>query len=756
MPTNREILFIIKMRNEAGRAIGGLRKNLNSLGKAASDASKQVNDANSQLVNNSRNVKTAIKNSNKLTSSVKDVGNQFGALKTILAGAGFTAVASTLAGFEKQMARVGAIAGASSAQFKLLETTARNLGATTSFSATQAAEGLEFLVRAGFSAEDASKSLESVLNLAAAGNLSLAESADIASNVMSGFAIEAENASKVSDILAAANTRSNTDVRQLGEAMKFVAPVSRAFGQSLENSAAAAGILSDNGLQASLAGTGLRRVFSELANPSKQAVQALAALGITLEQVNPLTNDLTDIVDLLKDRGLGAADALTIFGDRGGPAILALTNNNEKLRELRDGLTSVEGEASRLASQFSDNLSGDFLQLISATQEVILSLGDAGLTGLLRDITQLTISVVRQIDGFVDALSNGSAAGKLLIAALTGLGSAFTLLFAANIANKFLGITTAMKATIVTVKALTVALLANPFTLIATAISAVIGLLVSYRNEMVTVGDNQARIIDIIRVAWDRVYNAVVPVINQVIEFGKKYFEVIRQVREFIINNLQAAFSFILQGFKALLNNAIATLLSIRDAVVGTGQLLKDVFGNALTDIGKRFSGLADIVEGAVTFDSDQISRGADAVSKNFEVGFKESFANIRSDIVKNFETDYVQSAVNFAIKAGDTIKQNVGEALNEVGTEASQLLNGVVVEAAKLKPVVSSPSAVTATNTTITSGVSIPNVPSNDVSTAITQNSIELNRQQSEASLRLQQIIGQTRTEQEQYRYRN
>ena len=303
------------------------------------------------------------------------------------------AIVSNVAEFDKAMSSVQAITRATSDDLKELRDTALQLGATTEFSAGQAADGLRFLGMAGFNAAESVSAIPQVLDLATASGMGLAQAADTASNIMSAFSIAATEASQVTDALAAASSRANTDVTQLGSAMAFAGPVASAMGISVSDAAAAIGVMSDAGIQGGAAGTGLRRVLSSLANPTKQAADALNAMGIQLEDVNPATNELTDIVNALAEAGLDASEALTIFGDRGGPAILALTSQSPRLQELTADLRDVDGEASRMADTMRDNLSGDIQGLWSAVQSLIIALGDAGLLSVMR-------SVVRAITEF--------------------------------------------------------------------------------------------------------------------------------------------------------------------------------------------------------------------------------------------------------------------------------------------------------------------------------------------------------------------
>jgi len=323
--------------------------------------------------------------------------------------------------FETAMSQVGAVTRATETELASLRDVASELGSTTEFTAAQAAGGLRFLGMAGFDAAESMAALPAVLDLATAASMGLAEAADTSSNIMSAFGIAATNASQVADVLAAASSRANTDVAQLGSAMAFVGPVASAMGVDLGQAAAAVGVLSDAGIQGSAAGTGLRRVLSSLANPTGAAASALRSLGVTLEDVNPATNDIVDIVDRLAASGIDAAQALTIFGDRGGPAILALTSMSPRLRELTEELTNVEGEATRMADTMRDNLGGDMAGLLSAAQGLMIAMGDAGLTAILRGVVTGLTDLVRVLITVVDHFDKLVYIAPLLIGPLVAI-----------------------------------------------------------------------------------------------------------------------------------------------------------------------------------------------------------------------------------------------------------------------------------------------------------------------------------------------
>lgn len=341
---------------------------------------------------------------------------------------GMQAIVSTLAGFEKSMAAVAAITRATDAELAALRDTAKQLGATTEFTASQAADALKFLGMAGWSASQSMAAIPAVLDLATAAQMDLAKAADISSNIMSAFGLAAADASKAADILAAASSRANTDVAQLGDGMKYVGPIASALGISMSDTAAAMGVLSDAGLQGSMAGTGLRQVLSSLANTTPQATKALQALGLDVAKLNPATTSIVDIIGQLKDAGLDAATALTVFGDRGAPAVLALIEGATKLGTLTDELKNVDGEAKRMAETMRNQLQGDLNGLMSALEGLIIQLGESGLTAMLRGLIQTMTAMARGVTGVMQSFSQFAASIDSVIGVSSTLGGAISLL----------------------------------------------------------------------------------------------------------------------------------------------------------------------------------------------------------------------------------------------------------------------------------------------------------------------------------------
>jgi TP901 family phage tail tape measure protein len=307
-----------------------------------------------------------------------------------------------IAEFETSISRLGAVSRATGSELKDLRDIAKELGSTTEFSASQAADGLNFLAMAGFNATEAMAAIPAVLDLATASQMGLAEAADTASNIMSGFGIAADNAAQVADVLAAASTRANTTVGQLGAAMSTVAPIAAALDMTLSDTAAAIGVLSDAGIQGERAGTALRGVLASLAGPTSEAEKVLKGLGLTLADVDPAANDLSVVMARLGAAGLSTADAMTLFGREAASGALVLIDGAQRVGEFGDELDRVDGAAKAMAATMRDNLGGDLKGVISAAQGLAIALGDAGLTAIIRAVVQSITGLVRGLTSVVE------------------------------------------------------------------------------------------------------------------------------------------------------------------------------------------------------------------------------------------------------------------------------------------------------------------------------------------------------------------
>ena len=303
----------------------------------------------------------------------------------------------TIAQFEQAMSTVGAVTGATAKQFETLNTLAQDLGARTRFSATQAAEGMTFLARAGFDVNEVMASIEGTLRLAQAGAIDLGTAADIASNVLTGFRLEVSETARVVDVLAKAANSSNTNIQQLGDGFKLVGPIAAGVGTEFEEVIASLGALADAGLQGTLGGTGLRRVISELESPATKTLEILGSLGLSSEQYRISTVGLVGALEALAKAGVDTGQALEIFGDRGGPAFEVLSSSIPRVKELAQALRDAGGTAEQIARLMDDNLNGALLRVRSAYEAVVLAFGQEGGSSVLRTGLEGLADILRAV-----------------------------------------------------------------------------------------------------------------------------------------------------------------------------------------------------------------------------------------------------------------------------------------------------------------------------------------------------------------------
>ncbi|WP_148138443.1 phage tail tape measure protein [Wohlfahrtiimonas sp. G9077] len=315
-----------------------------------------------------------------------------------------------------------------------LRANAKELGASTWADPTQVAQGQAFYAMAGFKPEEIIKSMAGTLDLAKAGDVDISRAADIGSNILSAFGLSADEMDRVGDILVGTFTRTNTDLEMLGETMKYVGPIAKGLGVSLEETSAIAGVLGNIGIQGSQSGTAMRAIFSRLAAGPSMAKKELAKLGI---KTNDKKGNLRTPVDLLREvlqktAKMGNAQRMgilkSIAGEEAAAAFSALIEkgNLEDLNRIIDELKNNHGESKQLAKVMADNLSGDMQQLNSAWTDFKISIfevNNKGLRNTFKWLTKIMVNIGDFAKSNPEIISNLSyiAAGVMGITASLGL-----------------------------------------------------------------------------------------------------------------------------------------------------------------------------------------------------------------------------------------------------------------------------------------------------------------------------------------------
>jgi TP901 family phage tail tape measure protein len=539
----------------------------------------------------------------------------------VAGAAGFGYAIKTAADFEQGMKQVQSLSGATGKEFDTLTDTAKELGRTTSFSASQASEGMSYLAMAGFETNDIVSAMPGVLNAAAAGNVSLADSANIASNVLSGFGLEASETANVADVLTKTFTSSNTTMNGLGETMKYVAPAANAVGWSLEEMSAAAGMLGDVSIDASQAGTSLRSAITRLAAPTGAATELMEQYGINISDANGNMLPLHDILGQMDGAFSDLSDTQqaaamqTIFGTESMSAMLALMDNPQELMNFTQELQNAGGTAEAIATNNMDTLWGAIDKLKSAFEGLVIDVGT--------HFIPLMTSIAEKVNGVVSWFNNLSPVlqkGIVMFAAIATaaaliIGPALIIIgFIPQLVAGFGMVATATKALGVAFTFLS----ANPVGLVIAAIVALVGVIAYLWNT------NESFRAAVIKI-WGAISNAITSYMNamkNVIRIGVDFFKstfsnglaFLKALVKGDFEGMKDAVSSQMENIKntiqRLMDNAINFLKNInlynigKDIIQGLLNGITNMTGKLFSKAAEIANGIKDKIKGALNINS--------------------------------------------------------------------------------------------------------------------------------------------------------
>lgn len=375
------------------------------------------------------------------------------ATMTILTGAATaigtlgTAAIKVGSDFEGAMSKVEAISGATGSDLEALTNKAKEMGASTKFSATESANAFEYMAMAGWKTEDMLGGIEGIMNLAAASGEDLATTSDIVTDALTAFGLSAQDSTHFADILAQASSNANTNVGMMGETFKYVAPVAGALGYSAEDTATAIGLMANAGIKSSQAGTSLRSIMSRLAKPTKEVQTAMDALGVSLTNSDGSMKELNEVIDDLRTgfSGLSEAEAAelasSLAGQEAMSGLLAIVNaSDEDFDKLQSSIYSCDGAAAQMAETMNDNLQGQLTILKSGLEGLGISFYE-NIQTPLKDIAIEAQGMVQQLHAFnkdgltgmvtafgdvlAQIVERAAGAAPELISVATGLVSSF-------------------------------------------------------------------------------------------------------------------------------------------------------------------------------------------------------------------------------------------------------------------------------------------------------------------------------------------
>ena len=598
---------------------------------------------------------------------------------------------------------VQALTGATGTEFEALSNQAKELGKTTMFSATQSANAMSELASAGFTTTEIMDAMPGLLDLAASGNIDLAEAANIASSTLRGFGLEASQSSHVSDVLAEAAARTNAGVTDMGMAMGYIAPVASAMGVSIEETAAAVGLLSNAGIQGSKAGTVLRSALSSLAKPSKEASELMANLGFNAYDTNGKMLPLNKIIANLQKSMSGLTDEqkqnalVTIFGQEALSGMLALiAAGPDELNNLTNGFENCDGAAKGMADTMQNNLQGKITQFKSALEGAGIAIGEILIPALTKIVVKATdiLSSFNNLDegtqkviltfGLIAAAIGPvlTIAGKLTMG-VGGIVKGFSLLSS--------GVSAATSAMGGFGSA--ISLLTGPIGIITAVIAAAVAAwetnFAGFRDACESIFEDLGRIFDVIKekistlwtniknswdtdlggiqtiltTAWENITTICGAAFQAIADLFDLFADAFEGNWQGVWDNVFNIFNGIFDGLQIAFSNSLNTLITILD---GWFPGLEEKLGS-LTDI---FNNTWNSVQEACNIGIENVRLSFEALGMILEGDFQGAL-----DLFKERWGE-----------AWEAIKTNVSDAKEAIITKVGELKENFITKVAELK----------------------------------------------------------------------
>nr|WP_289698169.1 phage tail tape measure protein [Enterocloster clostridioformis] len=447
-PKNTELLS--QKQKLLKDAIGQTKEKLDSLKTAQEQAKQQLESGDlgqdkydalqREIVETEQELKRLqqeAENCNSALSRIDEVGQKMESVGNDIAGAGKkmmpvtlaiggvgVAAVKTAADFDSAMSQVAAVSGATGDDFDALREKAREMGSKTKFSASEAAEAMNYMAMAGWKTEDMLDGIEGIMNLAAASGEDLATTSDIVTDALTAFGLSAKDSGHFADILAAASSNANTNVSMMGETFKYCAPIAGAMGYSAEDTAQAIGLMANSGIKGSQAGTALRTIMTKLQGDLKLSGAAFGDMTIQTANADGSMRDLNDILadcrvafsQMTESEKAQAAE--TLVGKNAMSGFLALMNAApEDISKLESAIDNCNGTSEEMAGIMQDNLSGQLTILKSQLEELAISFGDI-LMPAIRNIVSKVQAFIDKLNGMDDGQRKVIIRIALLVAAI--------------------------------------------------------------------------------------------------------------------------------------------------------------------------------------------------------------------------------------------------------------------------------------------------------------------------------------------------
>lgn len=595
-------------------------------------------------------------------NKISSVGQKLLPVTGVVTGLG-TAAVKTAADFDSAMSRVAAVSGATGSDFDSLRDKAREMGAKTKFSATEAADAMNYMAMAGWKTEDMLSGIEGVMYLAAASGEDLATTSDIVTDALTAFGLTAADSGHFADVLAAASSNANTNVSMMGETFKYCAPVAGALGFSVEDTAEAIGLMGNAGIKASQAGTSMRSIMTNLTGDVKLSGAAIGDVTIATTNADGSMRSLSAILADCRGAFAGmteaekANNAETLVGKNAMSGFLALMNAApEDIEKVSGAVNNCKDAAKNMADTMQDNLEGQLTILKSQLQELAISFGDllmpavrsivSGLQGMV-DVLNAMPDGVKRVIMIVALLA--AALGPVLIIigkTLSAIGTIMTW------TPKLAGAISAVKGAFA---ALNATMMANPIAIVIATIAALVAAFIYLWNTNEEFRQFWIRL-------WNEIKEVAVQVWTAVSQFLVSAWNGIRNTAVAVWNGIRDFFSGLWVGIKTLFTmvvTAISTFLvgawnGIRATVMAVWNAISAFFGSVWNGIRTIISTVLNGIRGTVNSVwngiRNTISSVVNGIKNTVSSAFNTMWSGIRSTISGIYNTirDGLGNAVNY------------------------------------------------------------------------------------------------------------
>ena len=621
-------------------------------------------------------------NSASVSSKAKALGSVFTNVGSVMTrhvttpivGVGTAAVA-TAAKFESAMSEVAAISGASGKDLEALTEKAKQMGATTKFSASDSAAALKYMAMAGWDTKDMLDGVDGVMQLAAASGEDLAQTSDIVTDAMTAFGMSADQANRFADVLAQTANRSNTSVALMGETFKYVAPVAGALGYNIEDTSVAIGLMANSGIKGSQAGTSLKNMLTNLAKPTDQVQSYMDKLNISLTDSAGNVKPLNQLLDEMRGGFSGLTDAQKaeyaagIAGKEGMSGLLAIVNSSQTdFDNLTESINNSNGAAKDVADVMLDNLGGQLTILKSTLEGIAIAFGDI----LLPTIK----NVVSGLQSFLNWITNLTDGQKQLVVTIAAIVAAIgpvllivgklitSVLQIAKVVTSVVGIAAKIGPAVAgVVKAVVSAL--GPVGMIITIIGAVIAALVALYNKNETFRN-------FVNNVWAQIKEVISGVVDALVNF---FTVTIPGAIDAVASWFQSLVDSVVNFFTVSIPNAInAGLTWIQNFASSVANFFTVTIPAAISALIQWFVQLPERIGYAIGYAVGTVARWVvDMASTVAEVGPKVI------DAVVNFFKSLPGKIWNFLVKAIAKVGQWVAQTKAKAQTVGSQVINTVV-----------------------------------------------------------------------------